>query len=65
MLLLPLFTPTNTYLKEVVLYVFLWLEYLEPFQQFSHKSIHLKLNLDYTINEKLNCQIIMGFSNII
>ena len=55
MLLLPLFTPTNTYLKEVVLYVFLWLEYLEPFQQFSHKSIHLKLNLDYTINEKLNC----------
>ena len=45
---------TYRFPNEVNIYGFLWLEYLELAQQFSHKSIHLQINLKYVIDERLN-----------
>ena len=51
---------TYRFPREVNIYGFLWLEYLELVQQFSHKSIHLQWNVNYVIDERLNYEFYNG-----
>jgi hypothetical protein len=51
---------TYRFPREVNISSFLWLEYLELAQQFSHKNIHLQWNLNYVIDERFNYEFYNG-----